>query len=81
MLPRYGRYNGVMPGGIREGRSGRVAVGNGSYVPRKEDGSLVPVLERFPPFRDGYILRCSDAGQRPAVPTALLIPINAAANI
>ena len=54
-----------MPGDVvRDGQSGRVVVGNGSYVPRNEDGSLVPVLERFPPFRDEYILRCSDAGER-----------------
>jgi hypothetical protein len=58
-----------------------VVVGNGSYVPRNEDGSLVPVLERFPPFRDEYILRCSDAGKQEAMLTALSRPINAALNI
>jgi len=41
-----------------------VKVGNGSYVPWIEGGSRVPVLERFLPFRDGYIQRLSDAGKQ-----------------
>jgi hypothetical protein len=40
---------------------------NGSYVPWNEDGSLVPVLERFLPFRDEYIQRFQMPASRAAV--------------